>query len=302
MNDFQGLLSSDYGFKPQGKAAPMAPPKSTSNSSSNSPFNFEIGGSKTSASNSKSSSSFMDDPETLFRPNRKTPIDDLGNLDDVFSVGGSKLNSSKSVNNNSSNSVNLDSIFGGVGGGGGGDSGSKFSSLPVFDKPVYDEDVSSSAKYEDIFSSSSSSYAKKGDAFDDLLGGLGKKEQKSAKSGSVSGSGPKAADKGGIPSFDDLLPGFGESASPPVSSLLWIFTDPLEEIGNLTNSGKKTAENLSSGGVFDDIDPLGGFAKSVPAFSVETNSEEKDGSSLGAGARVSGRQTSVSEDAIGSLL
>lgn len=324
MNDFQGLLSSDYGFKPQGKAAPMAASKSSTNSSPNSAFNFEIGGSKTASypSNSKSSSSsstLFDDHDTLFRPNRKTTTsDDFGILDDVFSAGVNRSNSARTSsnnNNNHNNSVNLDSIF-------GGDSGPKFSSLPVFDKPVYDDD-SSSGKFENIFAPAASpSSAKKGDAFDDLLGGLGKKEPQSSRS--VGGPGSKGVDKG-FSSFDDLLPGFGggntsstsrissdankksssviddpfvvlESTSPPVSSSTGIFTDPLEEIGKLNNSGRKTVEKSSSGGAFDDIDPLGGFGKSVSAFSAEINGEEKDDIPLGTGARVSGRQAPFSGD------
>ncbi|CAO2836906.1 unnamed protein product [Amaranthus hypochondriacus] len=310
MNDFQGLLSSDYGFKPQGKAAPMAPPKSSS-VNSNSAFNFEIGG-------SKSSSSPFDDHETLFRPNRKANSDDFADLGDVFP--NSKFNKSNSSKVNSS--VNLDSIFGGGGGGGGGgDSGSRFSSLPVFDKPVYDDDVSSSTKYDDIFSSST---AKKRDAFDDLLGGLGKKEQQTSSSVGL-GSVSKGNDKGAIPSFDDLLPGFGsgsttssnrtssdanrkassviddpfvvlESTSPPVSSPIGTTTDPLENIGNLNKSGRKKADN-SHREVFDDLDPLGSFSNSMPAFSAEIDRKEKDTNPFGTEFRVSERQTSVSDDA-----
>lgn len=87
-----------------------------------------------------------------------------------------------------------------------------------------------------------------------------------------------------------------ESTSPPVSSSSGIYNDPLEEISNLNNTGR-TVENSSGGTVFDDIDPLGGFSKAVPAFSAEINVGEKDASPLGAGARASGRQTSVSGDA-----
>jgi len=217
MNDFEGLLSSDYGFKPQGKSAPMAAKKPNNPmSNSNSPFNFEIGGAKTTPSSS-SSTPLFDDHDTLFRHNLKTPKDDfsdLGEFGDVFSVGRSK-----STGTNSS-SVNIDSIFaaaGGVGGagaggggGGVGDSEPRFPSMPVFDKPLYDEDVSSSAKYEDIFSSASSAPVKKGDdstdAFDDLFGVLGKKENLSGVGGS------KGAEKS-VPAFDDLLPGFGGSTS-----------------------------------------------------------------------------------------
>ncbi|XP_057539961.1 auxilin-related protein 2-like isoform X2 [Amaranthus tricolor] len=274
MNDFQGLLSSDYGFKPQGKAAPMASSKSTSissNSKSNSTFNFEIGGTK--SSSSSSSSSFIDDHETPFRSNRKTNSNDFADLGDVFfSKKVDNNNNSSKVNN----SVNFDSIFGGDGGGGGGgDSGPRFSSLPVFDKPVCDDDISSSMTYDDIFSSSTT---RKGDAFDDLLGGLGNKEQQSLRSvgtGSVS----KGNEKGNIPSFDDLLPGFGSGSATSSS-----------------RSGRKTAEN-SSRGVFDDLDPLGGFGNSGPTFSAETKVEEKNTNAFGTESTVYGRKTSVGDDA-----
>ncbi|GAB4835542.1 hypothetical protein Ancab_000450 [Ancistrocladus abbreviatus] len=152
MNDFHGLLSSDFGFNPQGKSAPMAPPKP--NLTTNSAFNFEIGGTATArpGSISKSSSGpFLDDHDTLFRPNnnRKShEFSDLGGFDDAF--GG---NNSKTAG---TSSVNLDSIF-----TGSGDWGPKFSSLPVYAKPVFDDDAfdgvsglksSNSAKHEDILS------------------------------------------------------------------------------------------------------------------------------------------------------
>ncbi|KAK9735542.1 hypothetical protein RND81_04G211400 [Saponaria officinalis] len=293
MNDFEGLLSSDYGFKPSGKSAPMANVKSSTKT----------------ASYSSSSSSFIDDRDTLFRPNHKSDFSDLGNFDDVFP--NSKSTSSSSNNRNAAG-VDFDSIFGG---GGGGEAAAapppKFSSLPVFDKPVYDDDdVSSSPvnQFNDIFGSKKSG----GDAFDDLLGGLGKKENLSAKS-STKGGGT------GGSSFDDLLPGFGgsssmdrspsdttkksssvlddpfvvlESTSHQVPSSSGVFSDPLEEIG-LNNSGSKKFENSSSGGEFNDINPLAGFSQSVPTFSAQTSRREKVESPLRTGSRVSGRQTSA---------
>lgn len=103
----------------------------------------------------------------------------------------------------SSSSINFDSIFGGSSG-----SGAKATSLPVYDKPVYDDDIfdglpgvktTGSANY-DVFSTSSGSKQKQNDAFDDLLGGFGRKDPEPRRSVNVEdvGSG-----------FDDLLPGFG---------------------------------------------------------------------------------------------
>uniref|UniRef100_A0A7N2KM64 Uncharacterized protein n=1 Tax=Quercus lobata TaxID=97700 RepID=A0A7N2KM64_QUELO len=53
MNDFEGLLASDFGFKPQGKSAPMAGSKSTST----------VGGSST---HPRSSSNSFEDRDSLF--------------------------------------------------------------------------------------------------------------------------------------------------------------------------------------------------------------------------------------------
>ena len=96
---------------------------------------------------------------------------------------------------------------------------------PVFDKPVYDDDLfdglpgikSSSAtpaaKYDDVFTLSGSSPPPKHKSlnswpFDDLLGNLGRKETETkAKSERVK------VEKD-APLFDDLLPGFGRSSSP----------------------------------------------------------------------------------------
>lgn len=312
MNDFEGLLSSDYGFKPQGKSAPMASQKpNIPLSNSNSAFDFDIGGTKTTSS---SSSPLFDDHDTLFRPNnrQKNPKDDFSDLGE-FGDAFSRAHSKSTGGTNSSSSVNLDSIF-------GGDSGSRFSSLPVFDRPLYDEDVSSSAKYENIFSSSSSSTAKKvdnSDAFDDLLGGLGKRETRSG------GPRSKGAEKG-IDAFDELLPGFGgstsstnrtssdaaekpshvvddpfvvlESTSQPATSSSGIFSDPLEEIGNLNNSGRSHVETSSRGELFDEVDPLDGLGKSVPVFGAEMTGREADESSIRTGPRSFGRQTSAGGD------
>ncbi|KAH9605480.1 hypothetical protein KSS87_003918 [Heliosperma pusillum] len=303
MNDFEGLLSTDYGFKPSNK--PMAPPKSSSNSTS-----F-----KTTSFPSSTSSPFVYDRDALFRPNQHS---DLGNFDDIFPNPKPKSTNS---NSNASDSVDFDSIFGG--GGGAGDSPPppppKFSSLPVFDKPLYDDDVTTSPidHYDDIFASNKGSVGGGGggvgvggDAFDDLLGGLGKKENLSAKS-TVKG------DDKGVSSFDDLLPGFGGSSAPinssadaaknttkvvedpfdvlgstlhrNVSSSSGVSNDPFEEV---VNSDGKKFENSSSGGVYGDIDPLNGFANPVPSKSAEAYGREKDESPLRAGSRVSGRQTS----------
>ncbi|GKE74827.1 hypothetical protein Tco_1536868, partial [Tanacetum coccineum] len=160
MDDF-GILARDFGFKPQGKSAPMK--------------------SDTRPSPPATSSSSDIDYDSIFK-----------NTD----------GKSKSVNFNST--------------------------LPVYDKPVYDDfddgagggDIfdglpgvksksmgnSTSARfYEDdnIFASMSSNVeSKKSDGFDDLLSNLGRKE-------TVKENKPTKSSVG----FDDLLPGFGSGGN-----------------------------------------------------------------------------------------
>ncbi|XP_057539962.1 auxilin-related protein 2-like isoform X3 [Amaranthus tricolor] len=88
----------------------------------------------------------------------------------------------------------------------------------------------------------------------------------------------------------------GDSSSTSVSSTSGTFVDPFEEFGNFNRSGRKTAEN-SSRGVFDDLDPLGGFGNSGPTFSAETKVEEKNTNAFGTESTVYGRKTSVGDDA-----
>ncbi|KAL2324231.1 hypothetical protein Fmac_023289 [Flemingia macrophylla] len=116
MNDFDGLFTSDFGLKPQGKSKPMAP-----NASSVS-LNFDFGSFATPK------------PLTI-----------------------SSLTSSNSPH------------------------------LPVYDKPIYDDDIfdgvpslntsSSKVKFDDVFAATSDGV----DAatFEDLLGGFGKEPKSS---------------------------------------------------------------------------------------------------------------------------
>ncbi|KAJ6334294.1 hypothetical protein OIU78_011232 [Salix suchowensis] len=110
---------------------------------------------------------------------------------------------------------------------------SKSASLPIFDKPVYDDDIfdglpglkssssdggsASAPKFDDAFRSVSSPPKQQqhgrpvrdSSPFDDLLGNLGKKETESKRErGRV--------DKDSA-AFDDLLPGFGRPSSPAVN-------------------------------------------------------------------------------------
>ncbi|OVA10940.1 hypothetical protein BVC80_7759g2 [Macleaya cordata] len=349
MDDFPGLLARDFGFRPQGKSAPMAASKGTGGGGT---LNFGIGsgGGDTSSFSSSSSNlrgksgwnsnpvggvSFLDDHEGLFgggsttggsQKTTTTTKDFGGGYDDVFGGPPKSTINPSGLSSSSTSSFDYDSIFKG---GSTRKVVSSSSSLPVYDKPVYDDDIfdgipglkpmsssSSSIKYDDVFSSSSSP-PKQGDSplYDDLLGNLGKTEPSILKKNS---SGKKDDDES---SFDDLIPGFGgrrtpppppppkdrgasetnqsqqstvsstkatssviddpfvglESTTTPVYASSGLFTDPLEQISKPSNSGS-TNVNTSyvSGGIFDDMDPLAGLGKSVPSFSSDTNDRVKD--------------------------
>ncbi|BAT79400.1 Auxilin-related protein [Vigna angularis] len=272
MNDFDGLLTSDFGFKPQGKSAPMAAPKASSNNSSS--LNFDLGSRSARASNSLAGHDSVN----------------AASFDDLFSGGGK-----------SDASYDFDSVF-----RRSADFRSKSVNLPAHDKPVYDKPMHDDD--DDIFdgvpglkSSSKFSY---GDvltpaAFDDLLGGLGKSK-------------PSEKEERGVADFDDLIPGFGSSkvstdgtvpnidlssqptinsskkasgetddpfkvfepTSASTNSSSKYFTDPLGEISKFSSSRSTKNDSLSNsnGEVYDDINPFGALGNSVPAFSPERNS------------------------------
>ncbi|KHN16939.1 Auxilin-related protein 2 [Glycine soja] len=185
---------------------------------------------------------------------------------------------------------------------------------PVYDKPVYDDDIfdgvpglksTSKVKFDDVFATTTESGR---GAFDDLLGGFGKE--------SKSSDGKRSEKDGkGVSDLDDLLAGFGhsrsssggrhtpdiglsseptasaskttptsaedpfkvfESASAPVDSSAGHFMDPLEEISKFSSSRstKNDSSSTSNGKVYEDIDPFDGLGKSAPAFSSERNSRK----------------------------
>ncbi|XP_019458669.1 PREDICTED: auxilin-related protein 2-like isoform X1 [Lupinus angustifolius] len=287
MNNFDNLLSSsDFGFKPKGKSAPMAP-SSNNNINDNHSSNLDFG--------SRSSN----------RNNR-----DADGFGDLFG-GASKSDAP----------FNLDSMFTGSGSS-AADFGSRSANSPppVYDKPVYDDDIfhgvpgvktTFKVQYDDVFASDGGrgGGSDRSGAFDDLLGGFGK-ESKS------SGGKRLEKDEKGVSDFDDLLAGFGTSARPssserhtpdihwsseptasgskrtsavaedpfkvfespsaPKDSPASHFADPLEEISKFSSSGstKYDSTSNSNGRVYEDIDPFDGLGKSVPAFSSEGNGKK----------------------------
>lgn len=325
MDEFPSLLARDFGFKPQGKSAPMAPSRAN-----NSSFVLGSNASEFSKSSSLRSTAVFDDHD------RDGPF-----FNDVF-VGPPKYSSTSAVDSRSGNASSFD--YGSFSGS------SNANSMPVYDKPVYDDDVdifkglpglrtsstpaaaasSSGAKFDDVFASFSRSSpkhesARESSPLDDLLGNLGKKETES-----------RVKSEKDVSAFDDLLPGFGRSSSPSnnrstsessqsqkppsnssktassvmedpfgvsessstlVGSSSEGFTDRLEEIGKFGGSGTAKVNGSSvSGGVFDDLDSLNILGKSVPPVSPEVNKRGNDRSLRS--KSVSGTQTHPRKESI----
>ncbi|URD88100.1 DnaJ domain [Musa troglodytarum] len=115
----------------------------------------------------------------------------------------------------------FDSIFDGYDKGAGAEPSSS-SSLPVYDKPVFDDCIfngipgvksSSSFEYDDVFSSISSGPNRVSSSpFEDLLENLGKPMPESKK-GASDGRSAEEKDRD-LSDFDDLIPGFGGAVLP----------------------------------------------------------------------------------------
>ncbi|KAI3802052.1 hypothetical protein L1987_30176 [Smallanthus sonchifolius] len=204
MDDF-GILARDLGFRPQGKSAPMKSDAGDFRSrppSSPSPF---------AADDDRIFNDVFGGPPKFANNNsRSTPAMPDIDYDSIFKNSSSAVNNEPKTKSASSN-------------------------LPVYDNPVYDDDIfdglpgvksksmySSSTRFEDdVFASMTSSPPKRSqqsDHFDDLLGNLGRKEKVEPPTHKASRS-----SRG----LDDLLPGFGsggpasgnrsDSKSVPVS-------------------------------------------------------------------------------------
>ncbi|KAL1364659.1 hypothetical protein AAHE18_03G232200 [Arachis hypogaea] len=219
MNDFDGLLASEFGYKPQGKSAPMARSKGSSNfSNTSSSLNFDLGSRSARATNSTASD--FGSTSVFGSSGGMRNRDAGGGFDEMF--GGSTARSES--RGGADSPFDLDSMFRGGSSSTAGDFGSRStnSPKPVYDKPVYDDDdifdgipglkSTSKNKYEDVFASVASSAPGSGggggsSAFDDLLGGFGRESK-------TSGGKRSEKDDRGDPAFDDLLAGFGSSKPP----------------------------------------------------------------------------------------
>ncbi|MCL7034722.1 hypothetical protein MKW94_012717 [Papaver nudicaule] len=317
MDDFPSLLN--FGVRPQGKAAPMAASRGTTTSTS---LNNGIGSggginASRSAWNSNPSNSFGNDG--IFGGggggNHKVNKD----YDDVF--GGPPKYTTTAATESSSTSFDYDSMFpsgssstnaqaSGNPSNAARNNNNYGSSSPVYDKPVYDDDIfegipglkstsaSSTTKYDDLFSSVTSPPNQggggSGPLFDDLLGNLGKTEPQFNKNNSG-----KSDTESGI---DDLFSSFGATSPPKdrgtsetnqnrqstVSSTnatsSSVINDPFADFQSTSTPVYASSGLFSdpvntssgSGGIFDDADPLAGLGKSVPSFPSDRSDRMTD--------------------------
>ncbi|KAI9200430.1 hypothetical protein LWI28_007850 [Acer negundo] len=229
MDEF-GVLTERFGLKPQGKSAPMAASKRsaattlpTRNFASNQGLNT-----RPSSYDSNSFNGFPDD--ILFQSNSNK--NSSSGFDDVFA----QFQNSTTSNSNNGSSLDYSSMF-----SASSNSGSKSHAY------VDDDVFGLNSKKDDVFGSFVSPTKQAG--LGDLLGGFGGVESRS-KSFKQNAAG-----------FDDLIPGFGASTSPVngtnVKAAKSTFmsaedpfvvlertstpgnssSDPLEELGKLTQSG-----------------------------------------------------------------
>lgn len=280
MDDFQGLLARDFGLRPQGKAAPMSAARSTAASSGSAWTNP-----RSAAAAAPSAPSYDD----LFGappsapPPKSTPSPSIDSIFDSF-----KEPSAASA----------------------APSQPKHSSMPVFDKPVYDDDIfdgvpgvksSSSARYDNVFAGDHAPPP----AFDDLLGGFGRKAEGREAPEEYRKPAPAAASTG----FDDLFAGFGGSnpvprrenavgnekkvsmsTSKPASDPFvvlettstsahpssGVFTDPLDEFDGHPKSQVKNRGNTAvESGIFEDSSTFNQVPKSEPLFTSNVNDGPK---------------------------
>ncbi|XP_019417191.1 PREDICTED: auxilin-related protein 2-like isoform X1 [Lupinus angustifolius] len=265
MNDFDGLLPSEFGFKSQGRKSPMATSKGSSRSTPNDVVNSIPNHTKNltsddpfadlfASSAAKSDPPFRASTDFASKPVYDKPVYD----DDIFdAIPGLK----------STSKVTYDNVFADAkGGGSGGDDGAFDDLLGGFGK------------------SKSSSFGGKrlekdekglGD-FDDLIPGFGSSKSTSDRPTpdiGLSSEPANTASKATSGMAEDPFKVF-ESTSAPMDSPSSQFKDPLEEIIKLSSSRstKQHSSSYSNGGVYDDSDPFDGLGKSVPAFSSDRTS------------------------------
>ncbi|PPS03962.1 hypothetical protein GOBAR_AA16693 [Gossypium barbadense] len=242
MDDFPGLLAKDFGVKPQGKSAPMAPPK---NPSSGSNYGFGSDFTRSSYGNSKSSSNSI--------------------FDDDGYRGQPKYSSESRATSAQTPSFDYDSFF-------------KDPKPPITRSPLFfflyvcsDLGLVGNLVAKGI--------GQIGDVVrtaDIVLHPMGRSTSESNRSQKLASNSSKTGSNLMENPFVVLEP-----KPDPADLSTGLFADPPGVTSKLNGFGKSGVESSSgSGGVFDDIDPLDGLGKSVPLGSSEINKRGKDRSPL----------------------
>lgn len=206
MDELSDQFARDFGLRPQGKSAPMSASKTEAVGLREG--SYSAGSSWITARSGRIPTS-TNDPFVS--------DSGAGISDDYVFVGvlESSNSASRGRSATSSSPTSLDAIFDGL-----ADSTTKTSSaLPVYDKPVYDDDIfggapglknSSSAKYEDVFSSilPGSGHVST-PPFVDLLQNFQKKMPESK--GRSDGRSLEREEQN-FSEFDELISGFGRNS------------------------------------------------------------------------------------------
>ncbi|KAF7071043.1 hypothetical protein CFC21_076455 [Triticum aestivum] len=271
MDDFQGILARDFGLRPKGKAAPMSAARAAPSSGS------AWDSTRSAAPSAPSYDDLFGAPSSAPPPKPTQPTS-IDSIFDSFAEPSASAAPPKP----------------------------KHSSMPVFDKPVYDDDIfdgvpgvkSSSVRYDDVFAGNHAPAP----ADDDLLAGFGTKSEAREVPEDKWKPGPAAASAG----FDDLFAGIGRSspvkqrqtagakekkvptsqpasmASDPFVSFettstsarqsSGIFSDPLDELGRHSKSQVKTA---ADSGLFEDSSAFNQVPKSEPLFTTNLSDDSK---------------------------
>lgn len=273
MDDF-GVLTEQYGLKPQGKSAPMAASKRAPSSTTNGRnFGFDSGSDRKPNSNSSNPSrnsnsaigSWLDNNDIFPQSNSKPKPQTSFGLDDDYDIFGGfpkpQKQSSSSNHSNGGSPIDYDSIFSNPGG--------KSPPMNLYDDDIFGGMSGSKAKIspnsnqDDVFASFSSPHA----SSDDLLGDFGGVGM-TGKSSSKNEAG-----------FDDLIPGFGGS-SPSNNGKKVGTTEPAFGAAADPFDIFESASNKSKASSDLPADPLDIFSNFSKPSSTKTSGSSTSSSSL----------------------
>lgn len=248
MDEF-GALTERFGLKPQGKSAPMAASKRPTSNGTARSFSSNSGSNSKPSSHSQNQNSYSGAfPDDILFQSNTGHNESQGRYDDHFGQF-----QTSTINSSNDSSLDYGSTFMGAG----------FSGSNAYTYDDDDDDIFGLKKnINDDLSGSFVSPPEKSDSVDDLLGGFGVGADSNSESLKQNEAGS-----------DDLIPGFGASTSPndgtnakaaestylsakdpfivleassnPAYGSSDSFTDALDELGKLTQSGTRKPDGPS---------------------------------------------------------